>query len=158
MRNAIRTVLLTTIAFCAGAPALAASGGISLPMDEGRVIAFSQPVQTVFVGNPTMADVNMIDPRHAFILGKSFGSTNLIALDANGRAVASRHVTILGGASLVTLNRASEQYTYACTNARCEHSRVPGDPQIPYNEFQGEVNSREDQGLKQAEASNGQQH
>jgi hypothetical protein len=151
MRIALRTLLVAATALCA-TPVFA--DGISVPMDEARVIAFNKPVQTIFVGNPTVADVNMIDPRHAFILGKAFGSTNLIALDSNGHPVASRHVTVLGGSSLITLNRGGDQYTYACAN-RCEAARAPGDLKAPYDDFHGEVTAREDYAQKQADASAG---
>ncbi len=156
MRNAIRTFLLTASALVAlGRPAMA-EGGISIPLDEARVIAFAKPVQTVFVGNPTVADVNMIDPRHAFILGKAFGATNLIALDAKGNPIASRKVTVLGGSSLITLNRGNDQYTFACATGRCEHARAPGDNKQSYDEFMGSVTTREDYAQKQADASGGQ--
>lgn len=157
MRFAVRTlVAAATTLGLAGSALAAKSDGISVPIDEARVIAFNQPVQTVFVGSPTIADVNMIDPRHAFILGKGFGSTNLIALDANGRPVASRHVTVLGGSTLITLNRGPEQYTYACATVRCEHARAPGDPKTLYDEWHGETMEREDYAQKQADASTGQ--
>ncbi len=160
MRRSIRTVAFAT-ALLAAMPALAASAGksagISIPMDEARVIAFNHPVSTVFVGNPMIADVNMIDSRHAFIMGKAFGVTNLIALDANGNPVVSRHVTVLGSPTLVTLNRGPDQYTYACATARCEHARVPGDPKIPYDENMNEIQAREDYAQKQADASSGKQ-
>lgn len=153
MRRTLHTILFASAAVLASAPAF--SDGISVPMDEARVVAFSKPVQTVFVGNPMIADVNMIDPRHAFILGKAFGSTNLIALDGNGRPVASRHVTVLGGATMVTLNRGPEQYTYACANVRCEHSRAPGDNKDAYDANMSQIGSREDLAAKQADASAG---
>jgi len=166
MRRSIRHIVLASVAVLAVTPAFAGkvrkphvaagSSGISLPMDEARVIAFNRPVQTVFVGNPTVADVNMIDPRHAFIIGKAFGVTNLIALDSNGNPVASRHVTVLGGATRVTLNRGPEQYTYACVTARCEHARVPGDPKVPYDDNMNEIIAREEFAQKQADASVGQ--
>lgn len=156
MRIAVRTLVAAAATLgLAGSALAAASDGISVPMDEARVIAFSKPVQTVFVGNPTVADVNVIDARHAFIMGKAFGSTNLIALDSSGHPVASRHVTVLGSTTLITLNRGPDQYTYACANVRCEHSRAPGDPAEPYSTFMGQVTSREDYAQKQADASAG---
>jgi hypothetical protein len=151
--RSIRTFLLSAAALVAAAPALA--DGISVPMDEARVIAFNKPVHTVFVGNPMIADVNMIDSRHAFILGKAFGATNLIALDNNGNPVASRHVMVLGSQTLVTLNRGPEQFTYACANVRCEHARAPGDNKEAYDTNMSQIQTREEYGGKQADASAG---
>jgi hypothetical protein len=33
-----------------------------------RVLTFKTPVKTVFVGNPVIADITVIDPMHVFIL------------------------------------------------------------------------------------------
>ncbi len=178
MRRFVRNLLVASLALGTALPVLASAAavkhvvvkhvvvkrrvvrqtsgdGISIPMDEARVIAFGRPVKTVFVGNPTVADVNMIDPRHAFILGKAFGITNLIALDDNGNPVASRHVTVLGSQRLVTLNRGPDQFTYACATVRCEHARAPGDPRVPYDDNLNEITSREELAQKQAVASVG---
>jgi|SRR6185312_1113749 len=152
--RSLRNVLLAAAALCIAVPALA--DGIAIPMDEARVIAFDRPVQTVFVGNPMIADVNVIDARHAFILGKAFGVTNVIALDSRGNPIASRTVTVLGGGTLVTLNRGDQQYTYACANARCEHARAPGDVKEAYDANLSQIQTREDYGSKQADASSGQ--
>src|SRR5437763_17026815 len=60
---------------------------IALPIDEVRVVPFSQPVSTVYVGHPVVADVRVIASRHARVLGKGFGSTNIIALNSHGKQV-----------------------------------------------------------------------
>jgi hypothetical protein len=120
-----RTLSAFLLASAVVAPASAAS--LSVPMDEVRVITFAKPVATVYVGNPVVADVNMIDTRRAFILGKSFGATNIIALDANGAQISNNLVTVLGRtASTVTLNKGGAQTTLTCAG-RCEATPTPGD-------------------------------
>jgi Flp pilus assembly secretin CpaC len=106
----------------------AIASGISVPMDEVRTVTFAKPVTTVYVGNPTIADVNMIDSRHAFLLGKSFGSTNIIALDSAGREVSNVPVSVSGShGATVTLTKGATQTTLACSSARCEAAPQPGD-------------------------------
>lgn len=85
-----RAATIAAILCVCASPALA--GGIAVPMDEVRTISFDRPISTVYVGNPAIADVTMIDSTHAFILGKSFGATNLLALDAKGTQVSNQHV------------------------------------------------------------------
>ena len=58
--------------------------GIGVAVDEARLVSFQRPAKTVFVGNPAIADVSMVDAQHAFVLGKTMGLTNLIVLDASG--------------------------------------------------------------------------
>ena len=74
----------TVLALALPAPSFAA--GIALAMDEVRTITFREkPVATIYIGNPTIADISMIDARHAFIIGKGYGRTNMVALDSTGK-------------------------------------------------------------------------
>jgi hypothetical protein len=133
--------------------ASARTADITVPEDEARIIKFEKPVTTIFVANPTVADVNMIDSTHAFILGKSFGATNLIAMDAQGNPLVSRHITVFGSSHLITLNRGSGQFTYACASVRCESATTPGDVRTWHDDNMAEVEKREDLGAKEANAS-----
>ena len=65
---------------------------------------------------PSIADINMIDSRHAFILGKGYGSTNIVALDQDGKQVSNTHWRA-GRAedATVTLHRGAQRVTYSCT-------------------------------------------
>ncbi len=55
--------------------------GVALALDEVHTLTFKNPIATVYVGNPAIADVTMIDARHAFVQGKGYGRTNIVALD-----------------------------------------------------------------------------
>jgi len=125
--------------------------GISVPMDEVRVVQFSQQISTVYVGNPAIADVSMIDSRHAFVLGKGFGGTNLVALDAEGKQVVNEPIGVsapTGG--VVTLQRGPAQVTYACAGSRCESSPMPGDDKDSYETRMGQLEKHQDLGVKAA--------
>jgi hypothetical protein len=140
MGRAAKIALLGTAALLA-ASAGAFADGVSVPMDEVRLVAFSQPVTTVYVGNPVIADVTMIDAQHAFLLGKTFGETNLIALGANGKQISNEHVVVFGRRmGAVTLNRGAQTYNYTCTPLHCETQPVPGDP----NDYVGNTNNAVD--------------
>ena len=125
-------LLATVLALSAAAPAFA--GDLDVPMDEVRMVTFVKPVATVYVGNPMIADVTVIDARHVFVLGKQYGATNIIALDANGREVADTPLTVNGRRSnIVTLNLGDQQVTYACGASRCESAPLPGDSTPVYS-------------------------
>ncbi len=123
----MRRVLAAAIAFGLTSTA-ALAGGVTVPMDEVRTVTFAKPITTVYVGNPTIADINMIDSRHAFLLGKSYGATNIIALDSAGREVSNVPVSVSGSqGTTVTLTKGATQTTLACSSARCEAAPRPGD-------------------------------
>jgi Flp pilus assembly secretin CpaC len=125
----------------------ALAGGVAVPMDEVRTVAFAKPVATVYVGNPAIADINMIDARHAFVLGKSFGTTNIIALDNSGHEVANTFVSVSGSnGSMVTLMKGATQTTFSCTGKRCEVAPLPGDAR--YGDVSGDFTKHQDMGVK----------
>ena len=106
-----------------------ANDGVTVPMDEARVITFTQPVATLFVGNPAVADVTIIDSHHAYLLGKTFGVTNMIGLDAGNHQVMNAQVNVTNRmVGAVTLNRGADTYNYSCTEEHCETNPRPGDP------------------------------
>jgi hypothetical protein len=130
--------------------------GIGVTVDEARVITFAQPAKTVFVGNPTIADVNIIDARHAFILGKTFGTTNLIALNENGSQIENKQITVVNLQAAVTVNRGPDSFNYSCTRAHCETAPRPGDPKIYVDNTENAISGHADLGVKSATPAAGQ--
>ena len=128
----------------------ALAGTVSVPMDEVRTVTFPRPVTVVYMGNSTIADVNLVDSRHAFVLGKVFGTTNLIALDAKGREVSNTFVAVpeTRGAT-VTVFRGAAQLTMSCGGPRCNISPVPGD--AGYKDHLADVEAHHDAGTKAAQ-------
>ena len=102
---------------------------VALSLDEVHTLAFNTPVSTVYVGNPSIADVTMIDSRHAFVQGKGYGRTNIMALNRDNVMVFNTHITVTGsdGGGTVTLNRGAQRVTLNCAGGRCEPTPMPGD-------------------------------
>src|SRR5215470_6101955 len=57
-----------------------AGEGLTLTVGEGRILRFDQPVESVFVGNPAIADIRVVSPGVLFVYAIKIGNTNLIAL------------------------------------------------------------------------------
>lgn len=145
---------LSALLLLTAAPTAVLASGVSVPMDEVRVVAFENPVATVYIGNAAIADVNMIDATHVFLLGKSYGQTNLIALDGAGKQVANRQVNVYArSGNTVTVNRGAAQMTYACNGARCEFTPKPGDAKDPYDTTMSQISQHQDMSMKSASAS-----
>ena len=99
-----------------------------MPLDEVRVLSFAKPVATLYVGNPMIADVTIIDNRHAFVQAKAFGATNFVALDNNGKQIANQQIIVSSkGNSVVTLQKGSQQTSYSCSGQRCQPAPQLGD-------------------------------
>ncbi len=128
---------LIAAALFAAAPAYAAD--VSMGLDEVRTLTFAAPVATVYVGNPSIADITMIDARHAFVQGKGYGRTNLVALNSDGKQVFGSSVNVTGAnhSNTVTLNRGSQRITLNCAGRRCEPTPMPGDGKESYDPANG---------------------
>jgi len=151
----MRHIILAAAFTAAAAPAAFAGSGMSVPLDEVRVVSFAKPVSTLYVGNPVIADVMIIDNRHAFVQGKAFGTTNVVALDANGHPVANQQITVAGKSnSTVTLQRGNQQTTYACAGNRCQPTPQPGDSEKEFDGAMGQIARY--QGMLKAASGGGQ--
>ncbi|HEY5085376.1 MAG TPA: pilus assembly protein N-terminal domain-containing protein [Rhizomicrobium sp.] len=138
----MRRTLFAALVVVAASPAYA--DGVAISMDEVRTITFPKPVATVYVGNPSIADINMIDSRHAFVLGKGFGNTNIVALDHEGDQVSNTHVSVMAREdSTVTLQRGTGRLTYSCTASHCEATPQPGDAKDAYDAVNGQLATHE---------------
>ena len=150
MRRAILATLFVALALPARAE------NISVALDEVQTVTFPRAVATVNVGNPAIADITMIDARRAFILGKSYGSTNIIALGRNGEPVSNTHVSVLGRQqATVTLQRGAQRTTYNCTASRCEVAPQPGDGKDAFDTANGQITAHQDAAAKAAAGAAG---
>jgi hypothetical protein len=130
----MRRILLATVLAASTLPAFAA-GDVTLGLDEVHTLTFKGPVGTVYVGNPAIADITMIDARHAFVQGKSYGRTNIVALNRDGGQVFNTGVNVTGQQSsgTVVLNRGAQRITLNCAGNRCEPTPMPGDGKDSYD-------------------------
>ncbi|MBI2718024.1 MAG: pilus assembly protein N-terminal domain-containing protein [Rhizobiales bacterium] len=111
----------------AAAPAQAAQP-LVLFTDQSTILNVPRPAAVVVVGNPSIADAT-INGQQIFLHGRSFGTTNVIALDDQGAKIANYEVTVqLGGSNNVTLFKAGMEYSYVCVT-NCEVQMHVGDDQ-----------------------------
>jgi len=152
----MRRIILAAAFTAAAAPAAFAGSAMSVPLDEVRVVSFAKPVATLYVGNPVIADVMIIDNRHAFVQGKAFGTTNVIALDASGHPIANQQIVVAGKSNTsVTLQRGNQQTTYACAANRCQPTPQPGDSKDVFDSATDQITKY--QGLLSKAAGGGAQ-
>lgn len=124
------TIMSLIVAFAlAGAPAGAqqARTVLSVRLDEAMVVRLPAPAQTLIIGNPAVADAVVHDGTTLIVTGKSFGTTNLIALDRRGQVLAERQIQVgQPDSSILTVQRGDELETYACAPT-CRRAPVIGD-------------------------------
>ena len=67
---------------------------ISVFVDYARVLKFDRMVSKVIIGNPEIADVTVSDPQTIVLTGRSYGTTNLVVLDAGGAALVDERIVV----------------------------------------------------------------
>lgn len=58
---------------------------LQIPINHSRVLNLDQPVETVTVGNPDVADIQVLDPQRIHVVAKSLGSTNVVISTKGGK-------------------------------------------------------------------------
>lgn len=118
--SAVRASGALALALLAAGSALAVDADskppISVIIDRAKVMHISRPADTIIIGNPGIADATIQDAQTLIITGKSFGSTNLIVLDAQGQPIADEVLSVQANEdSVVTVYRRASRITLSCT-------------------------------------------
>lgn len=147
-RNSPGGLVLAAAMFAStlGGTALAQTAGqietVVVNLDHARIIRLPEKTQTVIVGNPIIADVAVQKSGIMVVTAKSFGETNLIALDATGNMLAESRVVVKASRdSVVTVQRGMERESYACAPA-CQPAIQLGDNQKFFAETGGQATAR----------------
>lgn len=100
---------------------------LPVPIHQSARLLLPAGARDVMIGNPKIADVNVIDGRSVVVLGKGYGVTNLLVIDALGRTVLERQVVVSGpGSGRVSVIRGGQVDSYACAGS-CEKEPPPKD-------------------------------
>lgn len=136
-------------------PALASSFTVSI--NETRALHLKSPASTVILGNPSIADVTVHRSGILYVLGRSYGKTNLVVLDSEGRETAKMNLDVVAPASQhVTLHRGVGQISYNC-GVHCERTPTQGDIKDDFDAVMKQVNDLNGFGNSGAETSGGAQ-
>ena len=106
-------------------PAFAQERPLDVKLDQATQVRLRAPAGSVIVANPRIADVTVTDARTLFITGKSYGLTEIIAVDALGRPLFQRQVAVSPGETgSVRVWRGGEAVEVAC-GTRCAPAARP---------------------------------
>lgn len=122
-------VLLTASPALAADPVPMSStgGSITVHLDQARILQLPERTSTLVVGNPLIADASVQPGGVLVITGKSYGATNLVALDRSGRTLLEHVIEVQGPRdNVVVVYRGIERESYSCA-ANCERRITLGD-------------------------------
>lgn len=143
-RAGLAAVLAAVACLVAASPAPALTKGetVTVAADQARLVRLPAGAQTVIVGNPAIADVSMQRNGILVVTGKSFGTTNLIALDASGNVLAESLIQVEEPAStVVTVLRGTARESLSCT-PNCQPMLTLGDDMTYFTERADQMKQR----------------
>jgi hypothetical protein len=95
--------------------------------DQSQLLRLPRPVAEVIIGNPSIADVAVQGGDLLVITGKTFGITNIIALDGERNVIQDQRVVVQRDeVRTVNLNRGGARSSFSCT-PNCSPTLTIGD-------------------------------
>jgi Flp pilus assembly secretin CpaC len=120
-----KTVFVACIAAILGSIANSTSASaeedmLRVYMDHARVLKLDRPVSKVIVGNAKVADATVADAKTIVLTGHSFGTTNIVLLDADGNAILDQTILVsIDEGNTVRVFRQTERSVLSCS-PNCE--------------------------------------
>jgi Flp pilus assembly secretin CpaC len=120
------TALLALVAAFVLAPqfATAQDDMLRVFMDHARILKLDRPVAKVIVGNSQVADATVADPKTIVLTGRSFGTTNIVLLDADDNAIVDQRILVsIDEGNTVRVYRQTDRSVLSCTPACEQHAQ-----------------------------------
>jgi Flp pilus assembly secretin CpaC len=89
---------------------------IRVALDQAFPLRLTEAAEGVAVGNPAIAGVSIQNDHFLFVTGRSYGSTNLVIVGANGRVLYSGRIVVSPDETdVVMVTRGVETARLECT-------------------------------------------
>jgi hypothetical protein len=126
----VTAVLVLVLLICAGN---ARASDLVVSYDQSQLLRLPRPVSSVIIGNPSIADVAVQGGNLLVVTGKTFGITNIIALDADRNIIQDQRIIVQrDDVSTVNLSKGGKRESYSCTPI-CSPTLTIGDDKTYFN-------------------------
>ena len=117
------------------------NGTVVVSIDRAKVVKLPERTATLVIGNPLIADAAVQPGGIAVITAKSYGATNLVALDRSGATLMESPVQVVGPADkVVVVYRGIDRETYSCAPV-CERRTTIGDTPAYFTANLGQIST-----------------
>jgi Flp pilus assembly secretin CpaC len=94
--------------------------------DQAQLLRLPRSVSEIIIGNPSIVDVTIQGGNLLVVTGKTFGITNIIALDSDRNIIQDQRVVVERDEALVNVHRGNTRQTFSCT-PYCQPNLTIGD-------------------------------
>jgi pilus assembly protein CpaC len=91
---AVLLMIVTLTVFGGIARAQPPERQVRVAVSSGKLIEFPQPARSVFIADPTIADIQVTSPTNVIVFGRKPGQTSLFAIGNDDKPVASIQVSV----------------------------------------------------------------
>lgn len=118
---------------------------IDVTIDFAKIFKLSAPAETIIIGNPAIADATLGSEKSVLVLtGKTAGTTNLIALDVEGREITNRTLRVASDIrKLTTVFYGVQRQTFSCAPV-CEQVISVGDDPNKFDDAKEQIQARQE--------------
>ncbi len=136
-------VVAALIVVAMSQPAMAADTVVDVFIDQATLVRLDRQAAEIVVGNPSIADVSIQSAKVLVVTGKSFGETNLIVMDADGKVFVNRRLIVQEPRSgFVTVYRGNARQTLHCA-PYCTPPLVIGDAPDVFGTISGQITTKQ---------------
>ena len=142
-RRLVRSIgLALTLATALVQPAFSEET-VDLVIDFAKILKLGEPISTLIIGNPGIADAAIQDGQTIILTGKAAGMTNLIAINENGEEMANLLLRVASNVRrLTTVFYGTKRQTLSCAPT-CEQVISVGDEQVRFETAKSQIESRQ---------------
>ena len=142
-RRLIRSIGLTVALATALVQPAFSEETVDLVIDFAKILQLNEPIATLIIGNPGIADATIQDDQTIVLTGKAAGMTNLIAMNDNGEEMANVLVRVASNVRrLTTVFYGSKRQTLSCAPT-CEQVISVGDDEEKFDIAKTQIESRQ---------------
>jgi hypothetical protein len=124
------------------APGHAKAADLVVVYDQSQLLRLPRAVSSVIIGNPSIADVEIQSGNLLVVTGKTFGVTNIIALDEQRNIIQDQRVVVTRDeVRTVNLSKGSERESYSCT-PNCSPTLTIGDDKDYFARISGHAQTK----------------
>lgn len=143
--------LLATGAASSAKAQNAGANDVIVLIDQASLVKLDRPAAEIVVGNPSIADVSVQSGKVLIITGKSFGETNLIVIDADGKMITHRRLIVQEPRTgFVTVYHGAARQTLHCA-PHCAPELMIGDAPDVFTSVSGQITTKQSIGQTAAE-------
>jgi Flp pilus assembly secretin CpaC len=140
-----RTIVaaIAGLALAASGVAASAQETIDITIDFAKLLRLEKPADTIVIGNPSIADASVSDEETLVLTGKTAGTTNLIAIDKDGKEILNATVRVSSDIrQLTTVFYGAQRQTFSCAPV-CEQVISVGDDAAKFDAAKDQIQARQ---------------